>query len=97
MTHSLLQEKLTEFILASQDEETGGFADRPGDLVSQLSCLLPLLLYVHLSLQVDPFHTLFGLAGLSLLGNKQLKAINPVFCMPQDTIDRLGLRPKLLT
>ena len=31
-----LQEKLTEFILASQDEETGGFADRPGDMVSWL-------------------------------------------------------------
>ena len=31
---SLPQEKLVEFILASQDEETGGFADRPGDWVS---------------------------------------------------------------
>ena len=29
-----LQEKLTEFILASQDEETGGFSDRPGNMVS---------------------------------------------------------------
>ena len=29
----LSQEKLTEFILASQDEETGGFSDRPGDEV----------------------------------------------------------------
>ena len=27
------QEKLTEFILACQDEETGGFSDRPGDWV----------------------------------------------------------------
>ncbi|KAI5634849.1 prenyltransferase and squalene oxidase repeat domain-containing protein [Phthorimaea operculella] len=25
----------------------------------------------------DPFHTLFGLAGLSLLGNKSIKAVNP--------------------
>ena len=28
------QEKLVQFILACQDEETGGFADRPGDIVS---------------------------------------------------------------
>lgn len=28
------KDKLTGFILASQDEETGGFGDRPGDLVN---------------------------------------------------------------
>ena len=33
-----------KFILASQDDELGGIADRPGDWI-------------------DPFHTLFGLAG----------------------------------
>ena len=37
---------------------------------------------------VDPFHTLFGTAALSLLGDRTLKAINPIFCMPQDVIDR---------
>ena len=63
--------------MASQDEETGGFSDRPGDWV-------------------DPFHTLFGLGGLSLLGNKQVKPVNPVFCMPQDVLDRIGLKVKLL-
>ena len=31
------QDKLIQFILACQDEETGGFADRPGDMVSLLS------------------------------------------------------------
>ena len=31
------QEKLIRFILAAQDEETGGFADRPGNMVS-ISC-----------------------------------------------------------
>ncbi|XP_014672659.1 PREDICTED: geranylgeranyl transferase type-2 subunit beta-like [Priapulus caudatus] len=70
--HWIDKNKLVDFILASQDEETGGFADRPGDMV-------------------DPFHTLFGLAGLSLLGNRSLKHINPVFCMSQCIIDRLGL------
>jgi len=28
-----LQEKLIKFILATQDEETGGISDRPGDMV----------------------------------------------------------------
>lgn len=44
----------------------------------------------------DPFHTLFGLAGLSLLGNKQIKPVNPTYCMPQETIDRLRLTPQIL-
>ena len=30
---SLIQDKLRSYILACQDEETGGFADRPGDMV----------------------------------------------------------------
>ena len=29
-----LQGKLIKFILACQDDETGGFADRPGDMVN---------------------------------------------------------------
>ncbi|KAF7700469.1 hypothetical protein HF521_003427 [Silurus meridionalis] len=70
--------KLRTFILACQDEETGGFADRPGDMV-------------------DPFHTLFGIAGLSLLGYEQIKAVNPVFCMPEDVLQRIGLHTDLLT
>ena len=40
----------------SQDTETGGFADRPGDLP-------------------DPFHTLFGVAGLGLLGEERVKKV----------------------
>lgn len=31
-----VKEKLRRFILACQDEETGGFADRPGDMVSYI-------------------------------------------------------------
>lgn len=50
-----------------QDTETGGFADRPGDMV-------------------DPFHTLFGLTGLSLLGEPTLQPINSIFCMPAAVI-----------
>lgn len=44
----------------------------------------------------DPFHTLFGLAGLSLLGESNLKTVNPVFCMPQQVIDRLKIKPQIL-
>ena len=72
---------MRKFILASQDAETGGISDRPGDLP-------------------DPFHTLFGVAGLSLLGGKGgadgVKEVNPVFCMPQEVIDKMGLAPQML-
>jgi geranylgeranyl transferase type-2 subunit beta len=71
------KDMLVKYILACQDDETGGFADRPGDMV-------------------DPFHTLFGIAGLSLLGESGVKKVNPVFCMPQYVIDRLGLKLQLL-
>lgn len=46
--------------------------------------------------QVDPFHTLFGLAGLALLGSSEVKPVNPVYCLPEETIERLQIRPELL-
>ncbi|KAL8559772.1 hypothetical protein ACOMHN_030108 [Nucella lapillus] len=70
--HWIDKDKLRAFMLACQDEETGGFADRPGDMV-------------------DPFHTLFGLAGLSLLGDPSVQPVNPVYCMPESIIRRLHL------
>lgn len=75
--HWIDNKKLIHFILASQDDETGGIADRPGDIV-------------------DPFHTLFGITGLSLLGESGFKKVNPVFCMPQDVIDRVGVKVQIL-
>ena len=76
--HWVDKEKLTNFILACQvertcmhcreifyspkkiqDTETGGFADRPGDLP-------------------DPFHTLFGVAGLGLLGEEKVKKVSRI-------------------
>uniref|UniRef100_A0A8C5ZPW0 Geranylgeranyl transferase type-2 subunit beta n=1 Tax=Marmota marmota marmota TaxID=9994 RepID=A0A8C5ZPW0_MARMA len=71
-------EKLQAFILACQDEETGGFADRPGDMV-------------------DLFHTLFGIAGLSLLGEEQIKPVSPVFCMPEEVLQRVNVQPELVS
>ncbi|WVQ80578.1 hypothetical protein IAT38_002683 [Cryptococcus sp. DSM 104549] len=41
---------------------------------------------------VDVFHTIFGVAGLSLLGYPGLQDIDPVYCMPANIIERLGLR-----
>jgi hypothetical protein len=46
--------------------------------------------------QVDPYHTLFGLTGLSLLGSEEVKEINPVYCLPQDIINRLKSQPEIL-
>jgi len=71
--HWIDTDKMVAFILACQDPDTGGFADRPGDMP-------------------DPFHTLFGVAGLSLLGAAAaVKRVNPVFCMPQQVLDRRGV------
>lgn len=75
--HWIDKDKLIKFILACQDDETGGFADRPGDMV-------------------DPFHTLFGITGLSLLGETRVKQVNPVYCMPEEVIQRINAEIQLL-
>ncbi|KAL0956884.1 hypothetical protein HGRIS_002992 [Hohenbuehelia grisea] len=41
---------------------------------------------------VDVFHTVFGVAGLSLLGYPGLVDLDPVYCMPAGVIEDLGLR-----
>lgn len=88
--HLIDQRRLLNFILACQDDEQGGFSDRPGNWV-------------------DPYHTMFGIASLSLMcqhkfegRNKEqagefettmnllrekLKPVNPVLCMPQEIIN----------
>ena len=35
---------------------------------------------------------IFGLAGLSLMGFEGLEKINEVYCLPVETVKRLGLR-----
>lgn len=42
--------------------------------------------------EVDVFHLVFGLAGLSLLGHEGLAPVSPVFCLPASVVDRLSLR-----
>lgn len=38
---------------------------------------------------VDVWHTLFGLTGLSLLGYPGMETVDPVYCMPKSTIERV--------
>jgi len=72
-THWIDRDQLVRFILRSQDPDSGGISDRPGDMV-------------------DVWHTCFGLAGLSLLEYPGLEAVDPVYCMPKATIERIFAR-----
>ena len=54
-------------------------------------------LFALLFFQVDPFHTLFGIAGLSLMGNTDIKDVNPVFCMPEHVIQKLRVNAQILS
>lgn len=72
-TQTIDHEKLVKFILACQDDEQGGFSDRPGNMV-------------------DPYHTMFGVASLSLIScriggrlNGLLKPVSPIFCLPKNS------------
>lgn len=106
--HWIDRMKLINFILACQDKESGGFSDRPGNMV-------------------DPFHTLFGITGLSLLSHEYLHdttivkggypvqlppddigigieqisgrvgKVNPVFCMLDSIIAKQGIETQRLS
>lgn len=78
-------DKLGTFILECQDEEDGGIADRPANMP-------------------DVFHTFFGVSGLSLIGYfrgsqglknedeyDQFRTIDPMYALPTDVVQRLGL------
>ncbi|KAF2092785.1 type II protein geranylgeranyltransferase beta subunit [Rhizodiscina lignyota] len=38
---------------------------------------------------VDVFHTVFGLAGLSLMKHPGVREVDPIYCMPKDIINRV--------
>lgn len=46
----------------------------------------------------DPFHTLFGVAALSMLDppTPGILPVDPTYCMPRRVIQRLGLKPQRL-
>ncbi|CCF50825.1 hypothetical protein NDA11_000838 [Ustilago hordei] len=70
--HWINAKKLARFILAAQDPDEGGIADRPDNVT-------------------DVFHTVFGCAGLSLLGWEGLKEVDPTYCMPLRVTKQLGI------
>ncbi|KAL7490088.1 hypothetical protein ACHAW6_015815 [Cyclotella cf. meneghiniana] len=79
--------KLGLFILNCQDEDDGGIADRPNDMP-------------------DVYHTFFGLSGLSLIGKLsefcgehglQYRDIDPIFALPSDVVQRVGLRAQVMS
>lgn len=39
--------------------------------------------------EVDVFHTVFGICGLSLLGFENLKEVDPIYCLTKDTLKKL--------
>lgn len=41
--------------------------------------------------RVDVFHTLFGIAGLSLLGYPGLKPIDPIYCLPLEKTEHINI------
>ncbi|KAF9513293.1 hypothetical protein BS47DRAFT_1296412, partial [Hydnum rufescens UP504] len=41
---------------------------------------------------VDVFHTVFGVAGLSLLDYSDLDNMDPIGCVPSRLIESLGLK-----
>ena len=80
------RDKLATFILKCQDDDDGGIADRPDDMA-------------------DIFHTFFGISGLSLLGHlhsqaipecKPFRQIDPVYALPTDVVQRLGLQGQVI-
>lgn len=76
------RDRLASFILRCQDEDDGGVADRPEDMP-------------------DVFHTFFGVGGLSLMGHLHrahdcFRQIDPVYALPTDVVQRLGLPGQVL-
>lgn len=83
--------KLTSFILSAQDDEGGGIADRPGNMVDVFHTHFGL---AGLAISFRNF-ILTGLLftiGLSLLGYPGLEDLDPVYCMPASIIEKMGLR-----
>ena len=65
-----------------QDEEDGGISDRPSNVA-------------------DVFHTFFGISGLLLLnffdlGKTGYKQIDPVYALPVEVVERLGLQGQII-
>ena len=74
------REKLSRFILASQDDETGGCADRPGNVPDPFHTLFAVT----------------GLSLMNIYDENIIAKVNPVLCMPEYVIERSGITMQLL-
>lgn len=83
-------DKLIKFILSAQDEQGGGIADRPGDMVDVFHTLFGLA--GEHDVEYPYFSISLSAAGLSLVGFPGLNDLDPVYCMPVHLIEERGLR-----
>lgn len=84
--HWINRDKLFSFILRAQDFDVDPTSGLPhGGIADRPGDW------------VDVFHTVFGVAGLSLLGYPGLNDIDPLYCLPAQVTEKLGLRTKYQT
>ena len=82
--------KLEAFILSAQETESGGIADRPGDVPDVFHTLFGIAGTLVWSKFRQALHCY--LIGLSLLGYPGLMDLDPVYCMPASIVENVGLR-----
>jgi geranylgeranyl transferase type-2 subunit beta len=78
--HWINRDKLFQFILAAQDFDPADDGTPHGGIADRPGDW------------VDVFHTVFGLAGLSLLGYPGLDDVDPLYCMPATVTEKRGLK-----
>lgn len=83
--HWINRDKLFKFILSAQDFDLAEDGLPHGGIADRPGDW------------VDVFHTVFGLAGLSLLGYPGLDDIDPLYCMPAEVTEKRGLRKSYQT
>jgi geranylgeranyl transferase type-2 subunit beta len=79
--HQIDHERLLDFILACQDEEHGGFSDRPGNMADPYHTMFGIA-----SISLIMHHT-----DKTKLSKRldDLKPVNPVLCMPEERVNQL--------
>jgi geranylgeranyl transferase type-2 subunit beta len=94
------RDKLATYILACQDEDDGGIADRPNDMADVFHTFfgiagLSLLGHLH----QDPPPQVDGSSTTTTTTNQQqriFRKIDPVYALPTDVVQRLGLKAQVL-
>jgi geranylgeranyl transferase type-2 subunit beta len=92
--HLIKMERLLEFILACQDEEHGGFSDRPGNMADPYHTMFGIasisLICQYYNERAETKTTLSEKTSKILddLASR-LKPVNPVLCMPQEQVTHI--------